>query len=127
MTSIRDDGNADADQLARIAERLERLVEQVERLDRRLKRFEQRLDAGSPDTSPPSLTTRMKDRRLHLGLTQTLLAARARPMSSSDVSRIETGRQVPYPGQRRRLARALRLAPEELLDDVSSTTEAGDL
>jgi transcriptional regulator with XRE-family HTH domain len=68
--------------------------------------------------------TRMKDRRLQLGMSQTVLAARARPMSTSDVSRIENKRQVPYPGQLKRLARALKLAPDELLLDVEPPSAA---
>jgi transcriptional regulator with XRE-family HTH domain len=35
-------------------------------------------------------------------------------VSAADVSRIETGRMVPYPGQAERLARVLGLRPEEL-------------
>ena len=67
--------------------------------------------------------TRMKVRRHELGMSQTIVAAKAR-MSPSDISRIETGRQVPYPGQRKRIAKALGLTPAELLDDVASSEAA---
>ena len=51
------------------------------------------------------------------GWNQTDLAYFAR-MSSSDVSRIESGRMVPYPGHALRLARVLDLQPSELLVEV---------
>lgn len=55
-------------------------------------------------------------RGLHLqrGLSQAQLARRAR-VHPSDVSRYETGRAIPYPGQTRRLARALGVESAELL------------
>jgi transcriptional regulator with XRE-family HTH domain len=68
--------------------------------------------------------TRMKQRRQQLGLTQTVLAARAGRLAPSDISRFETGRQVPYPGQTKRIARVLGLTPAELLDDVASSDVA---
>lgn len=63
--------------------------------------------------------TRIKAERVDRGWTQCELAYFAR-MSSADVSRIETGRMVPYKGQAQRLARALNLDPSELLEQVES-------
>ncbi|MCH7708704.1 MAG: helix-turn-helix transcriptional regulator [Myxococcales bacterium] len=60
---------------------------------------------------------RIKSERLSRGWTQTELAYFAR-MSSADVSRIESGRMVPYPGHAQRLARVLGLDPSELLEEV---------
>ncbi len=62
-------------------------------------------------------STKLRAKRLRLGWTQQDLAFFAR-MSVADVSRIETGRMKPYPSQVNRLARILRLDPEELLDEV---------
>jgi transcriptional regulator with XRE-family HTH domain len=66
----------------------------------------------------------MKERRQQLGMTQTVLAAKAGRLSPSDISRFENGRQVPYTGQRQRIARVLKLSPAELLDDVPSSEAA---
>ena len=66
---------------------------------------------------------RMKAERLRRKWTQTKLGARAE-VSASDVSRIESGRFIPYPGQARRLARALGLALDELLEPVTGTEDA---
>jgi ribosome-binding protein aMBF1 (putative translation factor) len=60
---------------------------------------------------------RIAKERRRRGWTQTQLAAKAR-LSTSDVSRIETGRMRPYPVQAERLARALNLRVESLLDEV---------
>lgn len=60
---------------------------------------------------------RIKAERLNRGWTQTDLAYFAR-MSSAEVSRIESGRMVPYPGHALRLARVLDLQPSELLQEV---------
>lgn len=62
---------------------------------------------------------RIKSERLSRGWTQTELAYFAR-MSSADVSRIESGRMVPYPGHAQRLARVLGLDPSELLEEVNA-------
>ena len=65
---------------------------------------------------------RVKAERLNRGWTQTELAYFAR-MSSADVSRIESGRMVPYPGHAQRLARVLGLDPSELLEEINAGKE----
>ncbi len=60
-----------------------------------------------------NIVTRMKAERLRRQWTQTDLAYHSR-MSPSDVSRIENGLLIPYPGYAKRLAKALGLSPEEL-------------
>ena len=63
--------------------------------------------------SKHNIVTRMKVERLRRQWTQTDLAYHAR-MSPSDISRIENGLLIPYPGYAERLAKALGLSPEEL-------------
>ena len=63
--------------------------------------------------SKNNIVTRMKAERLRRRWTQTDLAYHAR-MSPSDISRIENGRLIPYPGYAERLGKALGLSPEEL-------------
>lgn len=63
--------------------------------------------------SKQTVVTRMKAERLRRHWTQTDLAYHAR-MSPSDISRIENGLLIPYPGYAERLARALGLSPDEL-------------
>lgn len=65
-------------------------------------------------------TLKMRAARLRLGLSQTKVAARA-DLSSSDVSRFETGRAKPYPVQARRLGRVLGIPPDELLIPVETS------
>ena len=60
---------------------------------------------------------RVKAERLNRGWTQTELAYFAR-MSSADVSRIVSGRMIPYPAHAQRLARVLDLAPSDMLEEV---------
>jgi transcriptional regulator with XRE-family HTH domain len=60
----------------------------------------------------------MKAERLRRKWTQTELAARC-GLSTSDVSRIETGRLRPYPVQVSRIARALRLSRVQLFVDAA--------
>ena len=60
---------------------------------------------------------RMRAERKARNLTQAELALRAR-MSQSDVSAIENGRK-PWPNQAKRLARVLKLRPEELTEAVA--------
>jgi putative transcriptional regulator len=63
------------------------------------------------------MTLRIKVERLKKNWTQTELGARS-GLSASEISRIETGRFLPYPRQAGRLAKALKLQPEELLQPV---------
>ncbi len=63
--------------------------------------------------SENNILTRMKAERLRRHWTQTDLAYHSR-MSPSDISRIENGLLIPYPGYAERLAKALGLSPEEL-------------
>ena len=65
---------------------------------------------------------RLKSERLRRGWTQTDLGFHSR-MTTAEISRIETGRLRPYPGQVERLSRALGLRPSELLD--STEPQAG--
>lgn len=58
---------------------------------------------------------RIRAERLRRGWTQTVLAYKAR-LSTSDVSKIETGMQRPYPKQARALSVALGIPTENLLD-----------
>jgi len=60
---------------------------------------------------------KLKWQRLHRGWRQADLAYRSR-LSVGDISKIETGRMRPYPSQVSRLAKALELSPDELLDEV---------
>ena len=60
---------------------------------------------------------RVKFERLRRGWNQTTLAFRAR-VSAAEISRIETGRAKPYPGQVKRLCRALGLTAGSLLENV---------
>jgi len=69
------------------------------------------------------MVLKIKAERLRRQWTQTDLGARA-GLSASDISRIESGRLQPYPRQVQRLARALKLAPAELLAEVSESTPA---
>lgn len=64
---------------------------------------------------------RMKHARLQRGWSQVVLAYKAK-VAVADVSRIETGRGQPYPNQLKRLARALRLDPQTLLDEVTDSS-----
>lgn len=61
--------------------------------------------------------TKVKARRLELGLSQQDLANRT-GLWVSDISRIETRRLVPYAGQARKIAEVLGLAEDELQDEV---------
>ena len=61
--------------------------------------------------------SRIKAERLKRQWTQTDLAFYAR-MSSSDISRIENGRMIPYPGHLERLSKALGIDSQELLQEV---------
>ena len=63
-----------------------------------------------------------KSERLKRRWSQQDLGYRAR-VSASDISRIETGRMVPYPAQAERLGRILGLSPEELQEPAAITQE----
>ncbi len=65
---------------------------------------------------------KLKAKRLEHGLTQQDLGFHAR-MAGADISRIERGWMKPYPSQAIRLAEALGLAPQELLEEVSFAGE----
>lgn len=62
---------------------------------------------------------RLKAERLRRGWTQTDLAYHAR-MTAAEISRIETGRLRPYPGQADRLSCVLGLRLEDLLEPANS-------
>lgn len=69
--------------------------------------------------------SRMKAVRLLQGWSQQKVAFKAN-MSASDYSKIESGRLVPSPTQKARLAQALGLAPEALLEQVVLVAEPAD-
>jgi len=66
---------------------------------------------------------KVKAERLKRNWNQTDLAFFAR-MSPSDISRIETGRMVPYSAHAQRLAKALGIHPDELLEKVELEKES---
>jgi transcriptional regulator with XRE-family HTH domain len=66
--------------------------------------------------------TRMKNERKRHGWNQQTLGVYA-GVSAADVSRIESGRLMPYPGQAERLAEVLGLAANELQQPVAVMTE----
>ena len=61
---------------------------------------------------------RMKAARLGRGWSQLDVAYRAR-IQPSELSRIERGLAVPYPGQAERLAKVLELTPGQLAELVT--------
>jgi ribosome-binding protein aMBF1 (putative translation factor) len=63
------------------------------------------------------MKTRMKDERLKRGWSQVVLAFHTN-IGVADISRIESGRMVPYPAQAERLAKVLGIQPEELQQTV---------
>jgi transcriptional regulator with XRE-family HTH domain len=67
------------------------------------------------------MRTTMKDIRQARRWSQRRLARWA-DISEADASRIETGRMRPYPGQARRIARALGKDVNELFPDLEMTT-----
>jgi transcriptional regulator with XRE-family HTH domain len=60
---------------------------------------------------------RVKFERLRRAWSQTVLAFRT-GMSAAEISRIETGRTRPYPGQLLRLAAVLEVDPQALVEEV---------
>ena len=67
------------------------------------------------------MVTKMKIERVKRGLSQIKLAKIAEA-AAGDVSRIELGRMIPYPGQARRLAKVLALNEQELQQPVEIRT-----
>jgi len=63
---------------------------------------------------------RLKEERKRQRLSQTRLSALT-GIAQSDLSAIETGRRVPGPGWRRRIAEALNVSESELFGDCSRT------
>jgi transcriptional regulator with XRE-family HTH domain len=61
--------------------------------------------------------TRMRARRLELGLSQRDVASRAR-VANSDLSRFETRMGTPYKDQAARIARVLDLPAESLVEVI---------
>ena len=59
------------------------------------------------------VNTKMKAERIRRGWNQQTLGYRAK-VATSDVSRYENARAVPYPEQAKRLGKTLGLRPEEL-------------
>ena len=60
--------------------------------------------------------TRLQAERQKRGMSQTAIAAAAGRLSASDISKFERGFARPYPAQAQRLAAALDLAPDQLLE-----------
>ncbi len=61
--------------------------------------------------------TRMKQARRSRGWNQQTLGVYA-GVSAADISRMESGRLMPYPGQAERLAKVLGLQPDQLQQPV---------
>jgi ribosome-binding protein aMBF1 (putative translation factor) len=66
---------------------------------------------------------KIKAARLARGWNQQTVAQRAK-MQAAELSRIETGRLIPYPRQAKNLARVLGLRPDELLDQAEAQAHA---
>ena len=62
--------------------------------------------------------TKLEQARTARKMSQTELAFKAK-VAQSDVSAIEHGWRVPYPNQAKRLARVLKLRPDELTEAVA--------
>ena len=62
---------------------------------------------------------RLREERLRRGWSQTELAFYAH-LSASDISKMETGRFLPFPAQAARLAEVLGMAAEALLEEVEA-------
>jgi len=61
--------------------------------------------------------TRLKAERLKRNWNQTELGAFAR-MSAPDISKIESGRTIPFPAHALRLGKVLGVEPDALIDEV---------
>jgi transcriptional regulator with XRE-family HTH domain len=66
---------------------------------------------------------RIKAERLRRGWSQQDLGFRSR-VQATDISRIERGRLIPYDSQANRIAAALEVTPDELLQPASSEAVA---
>jgi transcriptional regulator with XRE-family HTH domain len=66
---------------------------------------------------------RLRYERLRRKLTLQELGYKAK-VQASEISKFERGLLLPYPGQRKRLARAIGCAPEELLEEVGDADTA---
>ena len=62
--------------------------------------------------------TRLRQERLRRGWSLQKLGEKI-GMQGSDISKVERGLVVPYPSQRKRLAKAVGCTPDELLEEVS--------
>ena len=65
------------------------------------------------------MLTKLKQARLARGLSQTALAGLAGRLQTTDISRFELGRALPYAPAAARIARVLGLRPEELLEPAT--------
>jgi transcriptional regulator with XRE-family HTH domain len=72
---------------------------------------------------PGGTMLRVKHERLLRGWTQTVLAYHA-GMSAAEISRIESGRLRPYPGQVERLSVALGVPAKALLEEAAEPGRA---
>ena len=70
-----------------------------------------------------TVTTKLKRRRLEMRLTQQAVGYLSN-VSSSDVSRIENNRMVPYPNQAAKIGKVLKLNPGELQEPAHDELEA---
>ena len=66
--------------------------------------------------------TRLEVERRRLGLSQTDLGAKVGRLSQSEVSAMEQRRLVPGTARLRRIARVLRLRPDEVLAEAPVST-----
>jgi transcriptional regulator with XRE-family HTH domain len=60
----------------------------------------------------------LKEERLKRGWSQVALSIKTGGISPSDLSAIENGKKIPYPGWRRRIARALNMDEKTLFGDA---------
>jgi transcriptional regulator with XRE-family HTH domain len=67
--------------------------------------------------------TKLQAARIQRGMSQTMLAAAAGKLSPSDISRFERGYGRPYPGQAVRIAEALGMPAEDLLEPADAAEQ----
>ena len=70
------------------------------------------------------MTMRVRTVRQRLRLSQRKLAQRA-DLAETTVSRIETGRMKPYPGQARRIVRVLGVEVTKLFPELTARSAGG--